>query len=105
MKKRIVSLILVISLVAALCVPAFAASAVSGIGFDTNLDNASASYWRGRIDNSNFLSALEYLGEYIIGGVSDANGVLSFDRYSLHNWIVQTVGYGEVSYSQAECTE
>ena len=71
MKKRIVSFFLVISLIGALCVPAFAAAAVSGIGFDTSLDSASALYWRGRIDDSIFLTALEYLGENIIGGVSD----------------------------------
>ena len=100
MRKRIVSLILVISLVGALCVPAFAASAVSGIGFDTNLDASSALYWRDRMDGSVFLTALEYLGAYIIGGVSDNSGELHFDKYALHNWVVQTVGYGEVSISQ-----
>ena len=96
MKKRVVSLILALSLIGGLCVPAFAVETIGGIGYETNLDTASAQQWKSFIGGSvngavltSFATVLDAVGNVMTG--------YDVDRYAYFNWLISTGGYGEIS--------
>ena len=103
MKKRIVSIILTLSMVIVVFIaPVHATNSVDGIGYDSMLDAESGSFWVQRYNNrfNMFQRVVELLGlvedEGFFEGISGANLP---EKYL--NWLVSSVGFGEVEESVA----
>ena len=95
MKKRIVSFFLVISLIGALCVPAFAMNKSGEVGYDTDLDTSTALMWRDMMDNSPDWNMLSEFGSLIGGKYEWLSSIKT--GYKPFDWLVGRLGVGEVT--------